>query len=71
MSFHIKIRIPRSKSSVEVHGFGRIFHAEKVNFSQCEVSNFQNFSGGRYPKSPLEELKLMAKIESPVEGALI
>ena len=27
MSFHIKILIPRSKSSVEVHQFVPIFHA--------------------------------------------
>ena len=29
MSFHIKILIPQSKSSAEVHEFGRIFMQER------------------------------------------
>ena len=41
--------------------FCRAFH---VNFSQSRVSNFQNFSGGACPQTPLEDLGPMVKIES-------
>ena len=36
--FHIKILISRNKSSVEIHGFCRIyFSCRNVNFGQSEV----------------------------------
>ena len=62
MSFHIKILIPRNKSSVEVHEFGRSFYAGKSILASLRYLIFKILGG--MPLDPLEEFGPMAKIES-------